>query len=678
MDKTRLTKQFQQALKIHGSGDPGGAEPLYREIVRSLPEFADAWYLWGLAAHELGEHEDAAARFARSISLGANLADSYHYMGLSLQALGRLQAAMDSLLQALELVPDNPGYMASLGSLAMEKKELDLAESWYLQALSIQEAFPQVHYNLATLYREQQKNDQALHHFKRTLVLDPGHWKAHFNLGLIEQLSNRTDEALRHYDAAIRLKPDYWRAVWAKHTVLPTFYVSQDDVAPARHRWLAGVAELEKIFHPSQAKSLEEARHACESTTNFYLHYQGYNDLDAQRAQGRLLTRIAHLVYPGHDQPLHVIPPKPGEKIHVAFVSSFLHGHSVYKTHSRFVTLLNRQRFFVSVVYTGTIKDDSLHYVIKHADGFHDVGANSSRLLATIHMLKPQVLIYTDLGMDPIFNLVSALRLAPIQCNAGGHPITSGLANMDYFLSSDAMESDRAQEHYSETLIRLPNLAHCYPTPASHLAVTPQGAERNTDGVVFCNLQNMIKLLPKHDWIYAAIARAVPNSQFWFIDLGGHIGDLFRDRLKKVFSAQGLDYELYCRLFPRMELVRFFGLIQAADIVLDGISWSGNNSSMEALSLNKPIVTFPGELFRSRHTHGILKRLGIQVTQASSLEDYVAIAIRLAQDIGFRNKVVQSIAAAKSVLYEDQEPVRGLERALESIVGAGCQLFRSK
>lgn len=670
MDKNLLTQRFQQALLVHGQGNPAAAESIYQEIAEAMPESADAWYLWGLAAQEMGKHEDAITRFSRAIAIGGNQADMLHNLGTSLQALGRLVPAAQCFYKALAISPDNPHFLASLGNLTLEQKEFQQAESFYQKALAIKEDFPQVHYNLGTLYKGQSQDAKATNHFKRTLELDPDHWKAHFSYGLMVQFDNRTQEAVTHFNRAIQLKPGYLRAHWAKHTVLPTFYDSEGEIALARQCWFEGVAELARTFFPKTPEELEEARHACESATNFYLNYQGQNDLEAQKAQGGLLTRIAHTIFPGYNQPLPLKLKKPGEKIHVVFVSTFLYGHSIFKTHSRFITHLNRNRFFVTTLFTGNIQDESLKIVMQGTDSFQNVGQNSPRLIAAILAANPDVLIYTDLGMDPMLNLVSALRLAPVQCNAGGHPVTSGLASMDYFLTSDAMEVSHAQEHYSETLIRLPNLAHCYPTPQSQWAIAPPGTERSPGVVVYCNLQNLIKLLPQHDSVYPDIALEVPNSRFWFIDPKGRIGEIFRARMDRVFRVRGLDYENHCQFFPKMKLTEFFGLIRASDIILDGIAWSGNNSSMETLSLNKPIVTLPGEMFRNRHTHGILKRLGITETQASSLEHYVSIAVRLGKDPEFREEITQTIAARKHLLYEDLEPIRGLEKALEAIFAA--------
>ena len=58
--------------------------------------------------------------------------------------------------------------------------------------------------------------------------------------------------------------------------------------------------------------------------------------------------------------------------------------------------------------------------------------------------------------MDELSLQLAAQRLAPVQCNSLGHPETSGLPTIDYFLSSDLMEPLDAARHYTERLVRLP------------------------------------------------------------------------------------------------------------------------------------------------------------------------------------------------------------------------------
>ena len=74
-------------------------------------------------------------------------------------------------------------------------------------------------------------------------------------------------------------------------------------------------------------------------------------------------------------------------------------------------------------------------------------------------------LIYLDIGMEPKIQILASLRLASVQCLGMGHPVTSGMTNIDFALSSELMETGNAQKYYKEKLIKLPNTSQCYPEP---------------------------------------------------------------------------------------------------------------------------------------------------------------------------------------------------------------------
>ena len=113
--------------------------------------------------------------------------------------------------------------------------------------------------------------------------------------------------------------------------------------------------------------------------------------------------------------------------------------------------------------------------------------------------------------MDPISAQLAAQRLAPAQCNSWGHPDTSGFPTLDYYLSADLMEPPNGQEHYSERLIRLPNLSIYYDEPDAQpiarscedLGLCPQ------DTKFWCG-QSLFKYLPQYDSVFPRIARGKP------------------------------------------------------------------------------------------------------------------------------------------------------------------------
>ena len=176
------------------------------------------------------------------------------------------------------------------------------------------------------------------------------------------------------------------------------------------------------------------------------------------------------------------------------------------------------------------------------------------------------------------------------------------------------------------------------------------------------NLQSLFKLLPQDDHIYLDIIKENQNCYFWFLEGKKKIAtSIFKDRISKFFQNEGYSFEKFSYFHPKCSQEEFFGVIQQSDIILDSFNWSGGNTSLEAISLNKPIVTFPSRFMRGRHTYGILKTLDIEETIASSKKNYVEIVLKLTSDISFRNSIVDKIKKNKNKLFNNDKPIRFLE-----------------
>jgi hypothetical protein len=89
-----------------------------------------------------------------------------------------------------------------------------------------------------------------------------------------------------------------------------------------------------------------------------------------------------------------------------------------------------------------------------------------------IHLLeqeKVDILVFTDIGMDASEGTTkwAFARMAPVQVQFWGHPITSALPNMDYFVTSDAFEpgGPEPQSRFSEQLVRFSSLGFFFREP---------------------------------------------------------------------------------------------------------------------------------------------------------------------------------------------------------------------
>jgi protein O-GlcNAc transferase len=269
---------------------------------------------------------------------------------------------------------------------------------------------------------------------------------------------------------------------------------------------------------------------------------------------------------------------------------------------------------------------------------------------------------------------LAAQRLAAVQCTSWGHPDTSGFPTIDYYLSSDLMEPPDGQDHYTEELVRLPNLSIYYEPPELQpVALTRPELGLRPQATIFWCGQSLFKYLPQYDQVFARIAREAGDCQFAFIQYqqGTYLNELFLRRIGEAFAAVDLKAADYCVLLPRLNPRRFVAAIGQCDIVLDSIGWSGCNSTLEGLHHDLPIVTMTGALMRGRHTMAILKRIGVEETITATVDDYVASAVRLARDLPWRLAVKDKIARNKHRLYRDASCVSALEEFLEGAVRRG-------
>jgi predicted O-linked N-acetylglucosamine transferase (SPINDLY family) len=232
------------------------------------------------------------------------------------------------------------------------------------------------------------------------------------------------------------------------------------------------------------------------------------------------------------------------------------------------------------------------------------------------------------------------------------------------------MEPDNADAYYTESLVRLPNLALCYRPPVlPKKPMTRQAFQIPDDRFVYLSTQSIFKYLPQHDDIYPKIAKAVPHACFVFIGNESESAtEKFRARLKSSFARYGLDADQYYFFSKRLKFSDFLSLNMAADVLLDSLEWSGGKTTLEALSCGLPVVTLPGRFMRGRHAYAMLKMMGLTDTIADDKEQYCAIAVRLAEDTAFFSRIKAFIVQNRSKLYHDLSFIQALESFYRSAI----------
>ena len=462
---------------------------------------------------------------------------------------------------------------------------------------------------------------------------------------------------------ALRREPnDVGAALTRALCHLTAVHSDEAEIEARRAAYAQALADTAALTDRATPEELRRSAEAIGLTNPFLLAYHGRNDRQLQRLYGGILHRLAA----ADAWPEAALPrPRAGERIRVGFVSAWLHLHSVAKTFGGWIEQLDRSRFQVFGYQLSDARDALSERIEAFCDGYARGVASARSWRDRIVADAPHVLIYLDIGMEQTAPRLAARRLAALQCVTWGHPVTTGLPAIDAFLSSELMEPADGQDHYTETLVRLPGSSMYYEplaTEGGRLRRADLGLA--DDAVVYLSCQSLFKYRPAFDGVFPMIAARVPAARFLFLGRDGTVeARLFRDRLARVFAAHGLDWRRFCVFAEPVEPSLFPSLLDCADVFLDSIGWSGCNTTLEAITRGLPVVTLAGETMRGSHSAALLRAMGLADWVCAGVDDYVSLAARLAA-AGDRAAFAALVRGRRERLWRDPAPVRALERFL--------------
>jgi CRISPR-associated protein Csy1 len=674
------------------------AADCFSEAARLEPRQPAAWLALGLARRELGQAEEALAALAQALELDPAMPQARGQAGLILQAMGRLPEAIDHLADEAARFPQVARNHNNLGLALAAAGRDDEAQAAFLAAVRVDRDYAMAHANLAALFQRRgdlraaeaawrqvvrlQPDDSAAHGhlghilatnwraaeaepvLRRAVALDAGNAAAARALAWVLCRLNRPGEAREAVRTLLERHPDDLQASVVDALALPAIYGSAQALAEARQRYAKGLDDLVARAARFEADPAQVLALVWE---NFHLAYQGGDDRVLQEKYAGFLARLGRLASPRHYAPLPRRTRAPGERIRVGFLSSLFRDCTAGKYFRSWAADLDRARFEVFAYYTGHVTDDFSRAFGQSVEHYRRLLDTPVRVADAVLADGLDILVFPDVGMDTAGYLLAGMRLAPVQCAGWGHPVTTGQANVDHFLSCDAMEPPGAQAHYTERLVRLPGIGTRYARPGPASAKSGGELGLPESGPLFLCPQSLFKVHPDNDALFARILAAEPEVRLvFFRDHDDPLTDHFRRRLFGALAGAGVDGEARTVFLGRLGHADFLRVNACCDAMLDTLHWSGGNTSLDALAAALPVVTLPGEFMRGRQSLGMLRLLGLDDLVARDGDDYVRIAARLGRDAAWRSAVSARIAQRSAALFDRREPVEALEAFLES------------
>jgi len=639
-----MTDALQEALRLHQAGRHADAEARYRAILAREPANADALHYLGLLAYGAGQYPLAADLLQQSVGANDRDAVAWSNLGNALAMLSRLPDAEAAFRRALEVDPGFADAAFNLGNALRQQERFASAEESYRRAIAASPMHAGALNNLALVQDAQGKKEDAA--------------QACFQLGNVLQDLGRGEDAAKAYWQSQQIVPNPGVEV-VSALLMPVIPASVAEIDESRHRVATALTTL-----AARGIALPDPLRYASSTI-FYTAYHGRNDRE-------LRTQLAGF-YLGASPQLGWAAPHcagysgPSGRVKVGVASRYLRpDHPIGKHFGAIADRLDASRFEVRRFGFGRPDDapQAGETILPH----DDLAAMRERVAQD----RLDVMLYLDIGMEPCSYFLAFSRLAPVQCATLGHPVTTGIPGIDYFVSSAALEPRGARQHYSETLVPLADLPSVIQRPAP-AGAAPRREELGlpADARLYVCAQNPIKFHPDFDPIAAAILRHDPQGVLALFN--GDKNDHWNRLLLQRFQHSMPDVVARVAVLPFLRLDAFLGFLATADAVLDTPHFSGGTSSYEAFAHDIPIVTWDGEYARGRQTAALYRKMGIPELIADGADRYVNLALRLAQDKTWRGERQADLKRRHDVLYDNDAAVGELGRFFTEAVAAAAQ-----
>ncbi len=620
----------------------------YDRALALRPDYAEAWHNRANALNELTRYEEAIASSDRAIALRPDFAEAFTSRGNALNAVQRFEEAVDSYDCVFALKPDDADARNNRGNALKGLKRFEQALADYVSAIALKPDHAEAFFNRGIVLAELKRTDEALASYARALALEPDHAGALYNHGAVLLVLGRCEDAVASLSEAIKRDPDQDHL---KGTYLHARMNLCDwrDFASACAELNAEVAAGGAVIVPFQFL-------ACPSTPA------------AQLACARTFVRGK---YPPHPAPVWRGERYGHARIRIAYLSADLNDHPVAHLAAGMFAGHDRSRFETFAISFGPDKPSEMRDRLKGSfDRFIDANLMSDEEIARL-LRDLEVDIAVDLtgftgGLRP---KVFAQRPAPIQVNYLGFAGTLGQDYWDYIIADRFVISQESQAHYAEKVVHLPHTFMVTDSGCriSHHVPSRVQAGLPENGFVFCCFNNAYKLTPDLFDVWMRLLRDVEGSVLW-LSKGNAValGNLRREAEKRGISGERLVF--VSRVVGIENHLARLGL---ADLFLDTLYYNAHATAVDALRAGVPVVTCPGATFASRVAGSLLSAVGLPELITPSLEDYEALALRLARD-------PQRLAALRRKLARNRQtfPLFDTERFTRHIEAAYTTMWQ--
>jgi predicted O-linked N-acetylglucosamine transferase (SPINDLY family) len=630
------------------------AQNAYEQTIALNPQLFQAYYNLGTLAQTTGDLSRAQAYYTAALSIAPQCAENHMALSQVFASQGMIDQAITSMQQALTLQPNQLAWREQLAGWLVQQQQWATALPHYQQIVHDAPDHYQAHTDLAILYAQQGHEQAAWHHYQQALTLNPTYAVAHTNIANLFLSKGDFDQALHHARQAIICQPDFAEAycnlghilyesgqIEASVNCLQDAIRLKPDFALAHNNLGRALKDLQRIdealSHYRQALSLKPDYQVAFSNYLFALAYSGYGDPQYLRKEAETWSQHSTLTHLSKPVPHHRSERHSRHPLKIGILSAELGFHPVAWFLLSWLPYLDQTHWQLYFYPTTTHNEEQ-------TKPFRDLtpywlpitSLSDEEAIQRLRADQIDVLIETS-GHTYGHRLgVVASRVATVQAHYIGYFATTGLKTMDYFIADSVLIPPEHDDHFTETVWRLPRSRYAYQVPDQ--APEPLWCPDSQGRICLASFNNLTKVTDATLALWAKVLHALPAAYL-----------LLKDRKADDPAIQKRIIDTLHHYGIAIDRIQFVGhvaswsehmaLYHRVDIALDTLPFNSATTGFEALWMGVPLVTLIGDRCAGRQAASLLAGLGRHEWIAPTVNDYVKKVVELATAIELRSQL---------------------------------------
>jgi protein O-GlcNAc transferase len=614
------------------------------------------------------QHKDAIYECNLAIKLQPNLAVAFANRGNANFGLGNFENAENDYIKSLK-IENNAYFYGYYGALLRYLGRNNEALGQYLNAYNLKPEISDLCINIGYIYRDLNDISNAEKYLIKALTLNNTNTKAYIGLATIYDLIGKSSKALDCLAKACEIESEsiynHWYFTLSQ---IPSVYSSELNSIEQEKLLKNNLLIIKERINKLDKKEIVNLNNLIGVKQLYYLAYNENNNKDIISKYGDICCKIMNEWQ--LEKKLHFSNKNKNELIRIGIVSDHIRYHSVWNAFlNGIITNLDKTKFEI-YIYSLNLKQDK--ETLKAIN-------NSAKFIKGPKLLEQwareivgdciDILFYPEIGMNAMTFRLATMRLAAKQITSWGHPETSGLPTIDYYISADLLETSNSEYYYSEKLIKLPNIGSYY---------YPISVEYNYNNLI--NIKNNLRELnilclgvpnkfnPKYDYIYFEIIKNNANANFIFLKDQNNKHEALMVRFNNLADSYNIKLQNnFTFIDSNLSRQDFSALMKNSTLLLDTIGFSGFNTAMQAVACGLPIVTLPNHFMRSRNASAILRLLDCTELIAINEVNYIEIVNKLIKNNYFHQEIIIKMKKNEKNLYLDENVIKTLELEIEKI-----------